>query len=147
MTSLPDTESRAEFLVIGHSDAEVSDACKEMKQAYDNQCSTQTFSPDEIRCLAPHEMNQLHSIVDSLHLQVETNSSEELTVKGLKDGVNEVVKLTKDAFLREVRKINILGQWLPTTFMEALQHCTFCISPLSGTPISGLGVSTNELMI
>ncbi len=40
-----------------------------------------------------------------------------------------------------------LTQWFPTTFLEAPQHCTFCISPLSDTPISGLGVSTNELMI
>lgn len=104
MTSLPDTESRAAFLVIGHSDAEVSDSCRKIKRAYDNQCSMQTFSPDEIRCLAPDEMDQLLSKVDSLHLQVETNSSEEWIVKGLKDGVNEVVKLIKDAFLREVRK-------------------------------------------
>ncbi len=38
-------------------------------------------------------------------------------------------------------------QWLPTTFLEVPQYCTFCISPLSDTPNSGLGVSTNELMI
>ncbi len=40
-----------------------------------------------------------------------------------------------------------LEQWFPTTFLEAPQHCTFCISPLSDTPISGLGVFTNELRI
>ncbi len=40
-----------------------------------------------------------------------------------------------------------LVQWFPITFLEAPQHCTFCISPLSDTPNSGLGVSTNELMI
>ncbi|XP_050969672.1 uncharacterized protein LOC127167588 [Labeo rohita] len=103
-TSLPDTESRAVFLVIGYSDAEVSDACRELKRAYDNQCTTQTFTPDEMNCLTSDEMDQLLFKVDLLHLQVETKSSEQWVVKGLKDGVNEVLKLTKDAALRQVRK-------------------------------------------
>ncbi|RXN09996.1 poly [ADP-ribose] polymerase 14-like protein [Labeo rohita] len=103
-TSLPDTESRAVFLVIGYSDAEVSDACRELKRAYDNQCTTQTFTPDEMNCLTPDEMDQLLFKVDSLHLKVEMNSSEEWVVKGLKDGVNEVLKLTKDAALRQSRE-------------------------------------------
>ncbi|RXN18969.1 poly [ADP-ribose] polymerase 14-like protein [Labeo rohita] len=75
---------------------------RKLKRAYDNQCSTQTFSPDEISCLTPDEMDQLFSTVDSLHLKVEKNSSEEWVVKGLKDGVNEVLKLTKDAALRQM---------------------------------------------
>ncbi|XP_050971713.1 protein mono-ADP-ribosyltransferase PARP14 [Labeo rohita] len=104
VTSLPDTESKAAFLIIGYSNAEVSDACRELKRAYDNQCSTQTFSPYEVRCLTQDAMNQLLSTVDLLHLQLETNNSEELVVKGLKDGVNEVVKLTKDAVLRQSRE-------------------------------------------
>ncbi len=37
-------------------------------------------------------------------------------------------------------------QWFPNMFLEPPQHCTFCMSPLSDTPISGLGVATNELM-
>ncbi len=39
-----------------------------------------------------------------------------------------------------------VGQGFPNTFLEPPQHCTFCMSPLSDTPISGLGVATNELM-
>ncbi len=41
--------------------------------------------------------------------------------------------------------LNTLHQWFPTTFMEAPQLFTFCISPLSDTPDSGLGVSTDDL--
>ncbi len=35
---------------------------------------------------------------------------------------------------------------VPKLVSGALQHCTFWMSHLSDTPISGLGVSTNELM-
>ncbi len=39
-----------------------------------------------------------------------------------------------------------LKQGFPNTFPEPPQHCTFCIFLFSDTPISGLGVATNELM-
>uniref|UniRef100_A0A672RAM7 Poly [ADP-ribose] polymerase n=1 Tax=Sinocyclocheilus grahami TaxID=75366 RepID=A0A672RAM7_SINGR len=103
VTSLPDTESRAAFLVIGHTNNEVSDTCRELQQAYEDQCSTHTFFLDEIRCLTPDEMDQLLSKVNSLHLQIDTSSSDRWVVKGLKDGVNEVVRLIQDALRRQVR--------------------------------------------
>ncbi len=103
MTSLPDTESIAAFLVIGHTSNDVSDACRELQRAYEDQCSTQTFSPDEIERLTLDEMNQLRSKVNSLHLQIEQSSSDRWVVKGLKDGVNEVVRLIQDALRRQVR--------------------------------------------
>ncbi|XP_058639229.1 protein mono-ADP-ribosyltransferase PARP14-like isoform X2 [Onychostoma macrolepis] len=104
VTSLPDTENIAAFLVIGHTNNEVSDACRELQRAYEDQCSTQTFSPDEIERLTQGEMNQLRSKVDSLHLQIEQSSSDRWVVKGLKDGVNEVVRLIQDALRRQVRE-------------------------------------------
>ncbi len=39
-----------------------------------------------------------------------------------------------------------LDQGFPNTFLKPPQYCTFCMSPLSDTPISGLGVATNELI-
>ncbi len=46
----------------------------------------------------------------------------------------------------EISDAGDLDQWFSNTFLEPPQHCTFCMSPLSDTPISGLGVATNELM-
>ncbi len=46
----------------------------------------------------------------------------------------------------QLRDIVCVGQGFPNTFLDPPQHCTFCMSPLSDTPISGLGVATNELM-
>ncbi len=44
------------------------------------------------------------------------------------------------------KSCNWLCQWFPTLVLEAPQYCTVCMSPFSDTPLSGLGVSTNELM-
>uniref|UniRef100_A0A9J8BFY4 Poly [ADP-ribose] polymerase n=1 Tax=Cyprinus carpio carpio TaxID=630221 RepID=A0A9J8BFY4_CYPCA len=103
VASLPDTESRAAFLVIGHTNNEVSDACRELQQAYKDQCSTHIFYHDEIKHLTEDEMKQLLSKVNSLHLQIEQSSSDRWVVKGLKDGVNELVRLIQDALRRQVR--------------------------------------------
>ncbi|XP_067308148.1 protein mono-ADP-ribosyltransferase PARP14 [Pseudorasbora parva] len=103
ITALPVKENTAEFLVVGYTDNEVSDACGELQRAYDSQCSTHSFHPEEIEHLTQDEMDQLLSKVDSLHLQLEQISSGQWVVKGLKDGVNEVVRLTQDALRRQVR--------------------------------------------
>ncbi|XP_005166412.1 protein mono-ADP-ribosyltransferase PARP14 [Danio rerio] len=104
LASLPDTEDKAAFLVIGDRDKDVSDACRELQRAYDSQCSTQSFHSDEIERLTTDELDKLLSKVDSLHLQLKTNSSGEWVVKGLKDGVNEVARLIRDALRRQVRE-------------------------------------------
>ncbi|XP_050971715.1 protein mono-ADP-ribosyltransferase PARP14 isoform X2 [Labeo rohita] len=122
VTSLPDTESRAAFLIIGHTSNDVSDACRELQWAYDSQCFTHTFFPDDIRRLTQDELDQLLYKVNSLNLQLDTSSSDRWVVKGLKDGVNEVVGLIQDALRRQVREKEqallftqvtwcILGQW------------------------------------
>ncbi|XP_077083641.1 protein mono-ADP-ribosyltransferase PARP14-like [Siphateles boraxobius] len=102
--ALPVTENTAAFLVIGHTGKDVSDACREVQRAYENQCSTHSFHREEIEHLTQDEMDQLRSTVDSLHLQLEQSSSGGWEVKGLKDGVKEVVKLIQDALRRQVRE-------------------------------------------
>ncbi|XP_056090726.1 protein mono-ADP-ribosyltransferase PARP14-like [Rhinichthys klamathensis goyatoka] len=104
VSALPVTENTAAFLVIGHTDNEVCDACRELQRAYESQCSTHSFHPEEIERLTQDEMNQLLSKVDSLHLKLEQSSSGGWEVKGLKDGVNEVVRLIQDALRRQVRE-------------------------------------------
>ncbi|XP_021333371.1 protein mono-ADP-ribosyltransferase PARP14 isoform X1 [Danio rerio] len=104
LVSLPDTEDKAAFQVIGDRDKDVSDACRELQRAYDSQCSTQSFLSDEIERLTKDELDKLLSKVDSLHLKLETNSSGEWVVKGLRDGVNEVARLIQDALRRQVRE-------------------------------------------
>ncbi len=54
----------------------------------------------------------------------------------------------KAALSRPIAEWNTL-MYTPVVFKPVLQAplpCTFCMSPLSDTPNSGLAVSTNELM-
>ncbi|XP_043099357.1 protein mono-ADP-ribosyltransferase PARP14-like isoform X2 [Puntigrus tetrazona] len=102
--SLPDTESRAAFLVIGLTNSDVSDACRELQRVYGSQCFTHTFIPDDFRCLTKGEMDRLLSTVNLMHLQLDISKSNRWEVKGLKDGVDKVVKLIQHALRRQVRE-------------------------------------------
>ncbi|ROK32553.1 Poly [ADP-ribose] polymerase 14 [Anabarilius grahami] len=104
VTALPVTDNTAPFLVIGYTDKEVSDACRELQRAYDSLCSTHSFYSEEIEHLTQDELDQLRSKINSLHLQLERISSGRWVVTGLKDGVNEVFRLIQGALLRQVRE-------------------------------------------
>uniref|UniRef100_A0A673K4M3 NACHT LRR and PYD domain-containing protein n=1 Tax=Sinocyclocheilus rhinocerous TaxID=307959 RepID=A0A673K4M3_9TELE len=39
----------------------------------------------------------------------------------------------------------LLKQWFPNLVLEAPQHCIFCMSPFSDTPVSGLGAGLSKL--
>ncbi|XP_073764126.1 protein mono-ADP-ribosyltransferase PARP14 isoform X2 [Danio rerio] len=104
LASLPVTEDKAAFLVIGDRDKDVFDACTELQRAYDSQCLKESFYSDEMERLTKDELNQLRTKVHSLHLQLEINSSGKWVAKGLKDGVNEVARLMRDALRRQVRE-------------------------------------------
>ncbi|XP_051991394.1 protein mono-ADP-ribosyltransferase PARP14-like [Xyrauchen texanus] len=106
--SLPVTQSTASFLVIGFTDDDVSHACRQLKRAYDNQCSTQSFSSEDVGCLTDDEVDQLRSKLNSLHLQMQQSNADNWVVSGLKDGVNEftneLVRLIQSALRRQVRE-------------------------------------------
>lgn len=102
--SLPVIKDKAEFLVIGHSTVDVSNACRELQHAYENQCSSQSFCSEDIDCLSDGEKEQLCSKVKSLHLQIQNTSSKEWVVLGQKDGVNEVVSLVQSGLRKQVIK-------------------------------------------
>ncbi|XP_051555002.1 protein mono-ADP-ribosyltransferase PARP14-like isoform X2 [Myxocyprinus asiaticus] len=104
VTSLPVTQSTAAFLVIGFTNDDVSHACRELKRAYDNQCSTHSFSSEDFGCLTDDEVDQLCSKLNSLHLQMQQSNADNWVVSGLKDGVNEVVRLIQSALRRQVRE-------------------------------------------
>ncbi|KAI7813959.1 hypothetical protein IRJ41_005119 [Triplophysa rosa] len=113
LLSLPVALAKAEFLVIGHTIDDVSNACTALKRAYENQCSSQSISSEDINCLSADEMNQLNSTVESLHLHMQESSSGVYEVMGQKDGVNEVAGLIQGALRRQLRQMdqeNLYGQ-------------------------------------
>ncbi|XP_056614438.1 protein mono-ADP-ribosyltransferase PARP14-like [Triplophysa dalaica] len=110
---LPVALAKAEFLVIGHTFDDVSNACTALKWGYENQCSSQSISSEDINCLSADEINQLNSKVKSLHLHMQETSSGLYEVMGQKDGVKEVAGLIQGALRRQLRKMdqeNLYGQ-------------------------------------
>lgn len=103
---LPVELAKAEFLVIGHTFDDVSNACTALKWGYENQCSSQSISSEDINCLSADEINHLNSKVKSLHLHMQETSSGVYEVMGQKDGVNEVAGLIQGALGRQVRNKN-----------------------------------------
>lgn len=100
---LPVTQGKAEFLVIGHTTDDVSNACAALRQGYENQCSSQHISCEDVNCLSADETNHLISKMTSLHLHMQERSSGVYEVMGQKDGVNEVAGLIQGALRRQVR--------------------------------------------
>ncbi|XP_036452955.1 protein mono-ADP-ribosyltransferase PARP14-like [Colossoma macropomum] len=96
--------SRAEFLVIGSTAENVSYACQELRRAYERECSSQSFSADELRHLAQDEFHRITSNVDSLGIQITQRSPNDLVVCGLTSGVNEIARMMQGALLRQVRE-------------------------------------------
>ncbi|XP_051574797.1 protein mono-ADP-ribosyltransferase PARP15-like isoform X3 [Myxocyprinus asiaticus] len=105
VASLPVTQPTAAFLVIGFTYDNVFDACQEIRRAYDNQCSTHSFSSEDIGCLTDDEVDQLRSKLNSLHLQMRQSNADSWVMTGLKDGVNEVVRLVQGALRRQKKKV------------------------------------------
>ncbi|KAL7875713.1 hypothetical protein AOLI_G00106760 [Acnodon oligacanthus] len=94
--------SRAKFLVIGSSAENVSGACHELRRAYERACSSQSFSADELRYLAPDEFDRISSNVESLGILITQSSPNALEVCGLTNGVTEIARMMQGALLRQV---------------------------------------------
>ncbi|XP_049338892.1 protein mono-ADP-ribosyltransferase PARP14-like [Astyanax mexicanus] len=121
--SLPvQQRSTAEFLVVGQSAQNVSDACLELQQAYDKECSTQSFTTEELKHLGQEEIDLISNNADFLGVEIDQQSPDRLTVRGLNNGVIQFNRLVQGALVRQVQereqdlvftRVNwcILGTW------------------------------------
>ncbi len=111
-------------------------------------------------CTVSHQLSQLHQLRYLIYIRLRNNRhgqtwSDSHVIKNRFKSLQKSPDGLSDDRL----------YWQNQSFRDELQHCytcsksvvpnhvlggppcTFCISPLSDTPNSGLGVSTNELMI
>lgn len=131
------------FLFLGLCRMDVDKAMEKLKDVYKTQCSTHTFKKDELEVLTMEDILDLQKLVESEGLYMLHESSGNVTVNGLKDGVNKVIVMI-NAFLhgclREQVRVNeedelytrvvwcIQGQheqWeiLPKTANYSLEKC------------------------
>ncbi|XP_030609406.1 protein mono-ADP-ribosyltransferase PARP14-like [Archocentrus centrarchus] len=101
------TSQQSVFTFLGLCKKEVDDAMEKLKHQYQTQCSSNTFSKEEVEHLTHDDMMDLKELVETEGLFMKTDQSGSLTVSGLKDGVTRVIqKMSQCQFgtlKREVR--------------------------------------------
>ena len=129
------------FMFLGLCGKNVSDAKMKLKQLYQDQCLTQTFTAEEVGSLSEEDIVCLQQLVDKEGLQIQSVQGN-MTVSGLKDGVKNVMQMIKDSQLSNLRRQVIVreeedlhsrvawcilgssGNWerLPKTANHRLEH-------------------------
>ncbi|XP_036002228.1 protein mono-ADP-ribosyltransferase PARP14 [Fundulus heteroclitus] len=79
------------FLVLGLTRKDVDDAKEKLKSQYNRQCSSHTFSKQELQSLSEENILELQQLVMTEGLFIEDNPSGNLTVKGMNDEVKKVI--------------------------------------------------------
>ncbi|XP_028285396.1 protein mono-ADP-ribosyltransferase PARP14 [Parambassis ranga] len=94
------TRQQSVYTVIGLCREDIDKAMAKLKDLYQSQCSTHTFRKGELEVLIDEEMTELQQLVDTLDLCVEKDTSGNLTVNGLKDGVMHMRNAFQHSSLR-----------------------------------------------
>ncbi|XP_049425461.1 protein mono-ADP-ribosyltransferase PARP14-like [Epinephelus fuscoguttatus] len=83
------------FLFLGLSRQDVDEAKAKLEELYQGQCSTLTFTKEELAGLTQDDMKDLKQLVETegLYVQKDQSGQGALTVSGLKDGANKVMQL------------------------------------------------------
>ncbi|KAM3590699.1 uncharacterized protein V6R79_014561 [Siganus canaliculatus] len=94
------------FLFIGITRKNIDDAKKMLKHLFEAQCSTQTFSEEDLAHLAAEDLEDLEDLAKThgLSMQKDHPSQGCLTVSGLKDAVTQVRQMTTACLQRSLRR-------------------------------------------
>lgn len=103
------TNQQSVFLFLGLSRNAVDTAKTKLKDLYQAQCSTQTFTKEQLEGFTQDDINDLKQLVETegLFIQWDLSGQGSLTVSGLKDGVSKVMQMIntfmQGSLLSEVR--------------------------------------------
>ncbi|XP_053272431.1 protein mono-ADP-ribosyltransferase PARP14 [Pleuronectes platessa] len=129
------------FLFMGLCGWKVSDAKMKLKQLYQDRCLTHIFTAKEVGSLSQDDIVCLQQLVYKEGLKI-LSVQGNMTVSGLKDGVNKVMQMIKESQLSNLRRQVIVteeenlhsrvawcilgssGNWerLPKTANHRLEH-------------------------
>ncbi|XP_030609932.1 protein mono-ADP-ribosyltransferase PARP14-like [Archocentrus centrarchus] len=102
------TSQQSVFMFLGPSKKEVDDAMEKLKHQYQTQCSSNTFSKEEVELLTHDDMMDLMELVKAEGLVMQKDQSGALTVSGLKDGVARVMqKMCQCQYGTLVREVRV----------------------------------------
>ncbi|KAM6908970.1 uncharacterized protein FYW49_012838 [Xenentodon cancila] len=101
--SILDTTSRSQkstFLFLGLSRTDVDDAMAKLQNQYEIQCSTEIVIEEELGGLTWDDLMALKQLAEAEGVNMQKGPSGSLTVTGLKDGVNQVLRMITAALHR-----------------------------------------------
>ncbi|CAI5669249.1 unnamed protein product [Oreochromis niloticus] len=102
------TSQQSVFTFLGLSKKDVDDAMGKLKHQYQTQCSSNTFSKEELEPLDQDDMMELKELVESEGLFMQPDQAGTLTVSGLKDGVTRVMqKMSQCQFMALAREVRV----------------------------------------
>ncbi|XP_058479514.1 protein mono-ADP-ribosyltransferase PARP14-like [Solea solea] len=97
------TNRQSVFLILGLWRDDVKAATKNLDDLYCAQCSTQTFTMEQLNGLSQNDITNLKLLVETECLYVQSGQSC-LTVSGLKDGVNKVMQMINTSVHGNLKK-------------------------------------------
>ncbi|XP_071316077.1 protein mono-ADP-ribosyltransferase PARP14-like [Trachinotus anak] len=88
-------QQQSVFMFFGLCKKNVEDAMTKLKNLYQAQYPTQTFTKDDLQGLTQEDMNNLSKLVEilGLFMQKDQSGPGSLTMSGLKDRVNQVMQI------------------------------------------------------
>ncbi|KAL4007007.1 complexin-3/4 [Sarotherodon galilaeus] len=102
------TSQQSVFTFLGLSKKDVDNAMGKLKHQYQTQCSSNTFSKEELEPLSQDDMTELKELVESEGLFMQTDQSGTLTVSGLKDGVTRVMqKMSRCQYMSLANEVRV----------------------------------------
>uniref|UniRef100_A0A7N6FI70 Poly [ADP-ribose] polymerase n=1 Tax=Anabas testudineus TaxID=64144 RepID=A0A7N6FI70_ANATE len=98
-------QQRSVFIFVGLVKKNVEDAKTKLKDVYQAQCSTHSFTKEQLTGLTQDDLKGLEKTVEAEGLCMQRDQFGSLTVSGLKHGVNQVKQMvqTTAAFRGEMR--------------------------------------------
>ncbi|XP_037832645.1 protein mono-ADP-ribosyltransferase PARP14 isoform X2 [Kryptolebias marmoratus] len=112
------------FQFLGLCREDVDKAMAKLKDLYKTQCSTHTFKYEELEGLTEDDMLALQQLVDSEGLYMQNDPTGNITVNGMKDGVNKIILMVKTSLL--IKEMRVIEE------DKLYTHVVWCILGQSG---------------
>uniref|UniRef100_UPI0009B3C6CB poly [ADP-ribose] polymerase 14-like isoform X1 n=1 Tax=Monopterus albus TaxID=43700 RepID=UPI0009B3C6CB len=87
------SQQQSIFNFLGLCKKNVDDAMKKLKDLYLTQCSTHTFTKEQLESLTQNNMKDLKQLVETVGLSIQWDQSGSLTVRGLEDRVRQMIQM------------------------------------------------------
>ncbi|GLD53861.1 poly [ADP-ribose] [Lates japonicus] len=100
------TNQQSIFLFLGICRKDIDDAMAKLKDLYQAQCSSETFSKEQLEGLTQDDIKDLNQLMETegLYMKRDWAGQGSLMVTGLKDGVNQVMQMINVAVHGSLRR-------------------------------------------